>query len=105
MSFDAPLLRIRAAVRILKGEFQMKQYQKPEVFYENFVLAEHIAQCDYKLGNADTQNCAIILDRYPYDGGDLAQAGVFSGSACTTIVKEEFYCYTNGVDLPKIFQS
>lgn len=43
----------------------MKQYQKPEVFYENFVLAEHIAQCDYKLGNADTQNCAIILDHYP----------------------------------------
>ncbi len=39
----------------------MKQYQKPEVFYENFVLAEHIALCDYKLGNADTQNCAIIL--------------------------------------------
>ena len=67
MSFDAPLLRIRAAVRILKGEFQMKQYQKPEVNYENFALAEHIALCNYKLGLADVGTCKIEADRVSND--------------------------------------
>lgn len=104
MSFDAPLLRIRAAVRILKGEFQMKQYQKPEVFYENFVLAEHIALCDYKLASDDATNCKIIEDRYPYDGGDLK--GFFAGQGCDSVVKDAFYCYTNGGNgVAKIFQS
>ena len=68
MSFDAPLLRIRAAVRILKGEFQMKQYQKPEVFYENFVLAEHIALCANKLGYNDIAVCTVTDGREVDDG-------------------------------------
>lgn len=38
----------------------MKQYQKPEVFYENFVLADHIAQCNYTINAADVMNCEIV---------------------------------------------
>ena len=99
MSFDAPLLRIRAAVRILKGEFQMKQYQKPEVIYENFVLAEHIAQCNYKLGLADVGTCKIEADRVSND----IDTFIDQNDQCTT--KSEKYCYTNGSGLLSLFQS
>ena len=106
MSFDAPLLRIRAAVRILKGEFQMKQYQKPEVNYENFMLAEHIALCDYRIQSVDADTCYIIDDRFEDDGalfnGGFAKVTAESGP-CSFIVDR--YCYTNGAGMPKIFQS
>lgn len=106
MSFDAPLLRIRAAARILKGEFQMKQYQKPEVIYENFVLAEHIALCDYQIKSSDPESCTVITDRYPLDNGDLT--GLFLNSNACTMVLENFsaYCYTNGAEgVARLFQS
>lgn len=105
MSFDAPLLRIRAAVRILKGEFQMKQYQKPEVIYENFVLAEHIARCDYKLGLADVGTCKIEADRVSndIDYADWTNTFIDQNDQCTT--KSEKYCYTNGSGLLSLFQS
>lgn len=107
MSFDAPLLRIRAAVRILKGEFQMKQYQKPKVNYENFALAEHIAMCDYQIEIADPNSCSIIEDRFFDDQaefkGGFAKVRDVSGP-CNFLV--ENYCYTNGAaGMPKIFQS
>ena len=106
MSFDAPLLRIRTAARILKGEFQMKQYQKPEVFYENFVLAEHIAQCDYTLGSGDPANCKVVQDNFNDDYGDFR--GIFLNKSICSPVLDDFsrYCYTNGAaGMPKLFQS
>lgn len=106
MSFDAPLLRIRAAVCILKGEFQMKQYQKPKVNYENFALAEHIAMCDYQIGSGDPIQCKIIKDNYDGDGADFVNGFAETEphvTKCDFIVPN--YCYTNGADMPKIFQS
>ena len=106
MSYGASFLRIRTAVRILKGEYLMKQYQKPEVFFENFTLAEHIAQCGYQINMADPSDCAIIEDRFD-DGFNLA--GGFAkttdvGGSCSFLV--DYYCYTNGAaGMPKIFQS
>ena len=81
----------------------MKQYQKPEVIYENFVLAEHIAQCDYKLGLGE-HDCQIVLDRYTDDGWDF-NTGFIDSVHCDIIVSN--YCYTNGTEagMPKIFQS
>ena len=107
MSFDAPLLRIRAAVRILKGEFQMKQYQKPEVNYEDFMLAEHIALCDYRIQSGDADGCHIIDDRFEDDGaffkGGFAKV-IAENGPCS--FKVDRYCYTNGgAGMPKIFQS
>ena len=105
MSFDAPLLRIRAAGRILKGEFQMKQYQKPEVIYENFVLAEHIAQCSYKLSFADVEHCYVLEDRVndDLDYGNWTNAFVDENTSCT--LKSEKYCYTNSNISSMIFTS
>ena len=102
MSFDAPLLRVRAAARILKGEFQMKQYQKPEVFYENFVLAEHIARCDYTLNAGDVLNCEVTSDNV--EGfGDWTNAFVKDNHECKII--GEGYCYTDAAGLLSVFQS
>lgn len=106
MSFDATLLRIRAAVRILKGEFQMKQYQKPKVNYENFALAEHIALCDYRIASTDAFTCSIQEDRFDGDGDNMAGAfaKVTPDGPCSK--PYDFYCYTNGAaGMPKIFQS
>ena len=106
MSFDAPLLRIRAAVRILKGEFQMKQYQKPEVLWENFALAEHIAQCDYTLGLNDPTSCVVKKDNYDDDYGNFE--GIFLSKEACSRVLDDFtrYCYTNGAaGMPRLFQS
>lgn len=108
MSFDAPLLRIRTAVRILKGEFQMKQYQKPEVLWENFALAEHIAQCDYTIESTDEFTCKIVRDNFLDDGADFRNGfaeAKHGASVCGIIVSN--YCYTNGAEagMPRIFQS
>ena len=106
MSFDAPLLRIRAAVRILKGEFQMKQYQKPKVNYENFALAEHIAQCDYTLNTGDPASCKVFKDNFFDDYGEFA--GIFLDKNACDRVLDDFnrYCYTNGAaGMPRLFQS
>ena len=107
MSFDAPLLRIRAAVRILKGEFQMKQYQKPEVFYENFVLADHIALCDNKLSWSNINSCTVTDGR---DQGDGIFTGLFTSESniCEKPVPKdniEFYCYTNSTLDSMLFNS
>ncbi len=46
----------------------MKQYQKPD-FYENFVLAEHIALCANKLGATMTFAVFPLLKVVKYDDG------------------------------------
>lgn len=102
MSFDAPLLRIRTAVRILKGEFQMKQYQKPEVFYENFVLAEHIALCANKLEHNDIAVCTVTDGREVDDG---IITGAFTEANNNCEVKMNFYCYTNSTLSSMLFNS
>ena len=85
----------------------MKQYQKPEVFYENFMLAEHIAQCDYTLGISDPASCSVTKDNFEADGGDFR--GIFLSKNVCTRVLDDFtsYCYTNGTEagMPRIFQS
>ena len=65
----------------------MKQYQKPEVFYENFVLAEHIALCANKLGHNDIAVCTVTD----------------ANNNCT--VKMNFYCYTNSTLSSMLFNS
>ena len=80
----------------------MKQYQKPEVNYENFALAEHIAMCDYQIGSGDPIQCKIIKDNYDGDGADFVNGFAETEphvTKCDFIVPN--YCYTNGADMPK----
>ncbi len=80
----------------------MKQYQKPEVFYENFVLAEHIALCANKLGYNDIAVCTVT------DGREVTMefiTGAFTEANNKLRVKMNFYCYTNSTLSSMLFNS
>ena len=74
----------------------MKEYVKPELFYENFELSQHIAGCNLTLDSGDVMNC----DASGTIGSDFVDgAGSKKGWFVTTNicgVEVESYCYTNG---------
>lgn len=69
----------------------MKKYVKPELYYEDFELSQHIAMCDLKLSSGDPASCKIVEDRVT--GGELV-GGFLDTTACA--FSYENYCYTNG---------
>lgn len=75
----------------------MKKYVKPELFYENFELSQHIAACgiDVDLTNATQDTCATLdKDFWPGLGGTT----VFQeNTSCAIAISNiEVYCYTVG---------
>ena len=79
----------------------MKEYVKPELYYEDFELSQHIALCDLKLNLGDPSGCKVIADRVT---GGAAQGGFLDTTICD--FPYEIYCYTNGSgSMPKTFQS
>lgn len=84
----------------------MKQYVKPDLFYEDFELSQHIAACDYKINSGDANSCIVEKDRYDDDKdfGDYSGTGFAVTSVCTIVI--DSYCYTTGGNgFPRIFQS
>ena len=69
----------------------MKQYVKPELFYENFELAQHIAACGYDLNHGDVFTCKIEMDNAL---GGTAEGGFADTRVCD--FEYEDYCTTNG---------
>lgn len=69
----------------------MKEYVKPELYYESFELSQHIASCDLKLGLQSVDMCYVVDDRL---NNGLANGSFLSAGICTEIL--ENYCYTNG---------
>ncbi len=68
----------------------MKPYVKPELYYESFELAQHIAGCNITMNNTVEANCTG-------DGtiGKITSNGWFvTIDYCISI--NESYCYTNG---------
>ena len=83
-----------------------KSYVKPELFYESFVLNQHIAACgiDVTFENIDT--CTPRLDSSFWPG--LSDTVFGDGeSRCSTNVKDiDVYCYTTGTnEAGKLFNS
>ncbi len=78
----------------------MKKYVKPELFYEQFEVSQHIASCSgEQLDFGSTETCSVK---------DGPFAGFFCGSHCSTDVtgvEIEDYCYTNGEDGMSLFTS
>lgn len=75
----------------------MKQYQKPEVNYESFILAEHIAQCDYTLNSTSAETCIIKKDNV-IDGWDFEGTFLTTNELCSQKINDS-YCYTNSSGL------
>ena len=66
----------------------MKPYVKPELYYENFELAQHIAGCNVTLEASNPMDCTAtgIIDGYE-------SRSWFLNNGCTP--KLEDYCITN----------
>lgn len=75
----------------------MKKYVKPELFYEDFELSQHIAGCNLTLiENTSPMNCAGIgsIDGESLDGINNNGAWFVSGNGHCT-VETDGYCYNN----------
>lgn len=71
----------------------MKEYVKPELYYESFELSQHIAACNLTMNSSsstDPANCSASGTI----GGDWSDSWFISGPVCT--IEVEGYCYTNG---------
>lgn len=74
----------------------MKPYVKPELYYENFELAQHIAGCSMsEINSADVLNCTAEGTISSVFGTDHSSAWfVEQNKSCKDCA--EAYCYTNG---------
>ena len=81
----------------------MKNYVKPELFFESYELSQNIAACGWDMKNqSDPKDCKALGDP---DWGN-PDIYVFTEEAkCDTVL--ESYCYENSADniTMKIFQS
>ena len=83
-----------------KGENKMKEYVKPDLFYESFELSQHIAACGIDVNFENTTKCQPTLDQdetdlWPGLGGTTVFAD--GEDRCAIKTKDiEVYCYTVG---------
>ena len=85
----------------------MKEYVKPELYYESFELSQHIAACGIDMSNPTIENsCTATLDS-KFWGGLSDQVFNRDISGCSTAVEDiEVYCYTYGTtEAGKVFNS
>lgn len=75
----------------------MKPYVKPELYYESFELAQHIAGCSMsEINSVDVTSCTAKGTISSVFGTDHSDAWFVDGNnKCTT--KAEGYCYTNSL--------
>ena len=83
----------------------MKNYVKPELFFESYELSQNIAACGWDMNQADPASCEATGDP---GWGNPANITVFADANkdCKGI-NLEGYCYENSADnvTMKIFQS
>lgn len=78
----------------------MKKYVKPELFYEQFELSQHIAACSMAL-NHGADDCSLREDSPEYDVfGEL-----FADLDVCEVLPPEDYCYEAGMGGSALFTS
>ena len=82
----------------------MKKYVKPELFYEKFELAQHIADCAWELTNSTKDTCAAQADPDLLPGFPNLFASEGNGCIYTTDVYQD-YCYHDGAQGVNVFAS
>ncbi len=83
----------------------MKQYVKPDVYYEDFELSTHVATCAWNMSNqSDKYSCTAISDK---DILGVEGVVLFTNSAGCELLEEDYedYCYTNGGEGNNTFNS
>ena len=77
----------------------MKKYVKPELYYENFELSQHIAACGIDVNLGDTVNCTPTLDNDFWPGlGGVVVFDSKKGTCSLDISDIDVYCYTVGTN-------
>lgn len=80
----------------------MKKYVKPEIYYENFELSQHIADCGWELQEANENICHATGDT---DWGYPSDVFAFITGAHSCDIQPEGYCYTNGSSAVGLYKS
>lgn len=82
-----------------------KSYVKPELFYESFVLSQHIAACGIDVNQGNTNECTPTLD--PDFWFDNSTVFNNSRNDCSMDISAiEVYCYTAGTsEAGRLFNS
>lgn len=83
----------------------MKNYVKPELFFESYELSQNIAACGWDMNSNDPANCEAKGDP---GWGNPADVTVFAdANANCKGLNLEGYCYENSADnvTMRIFQS
>lgn len=85
----------------------MKKYVKPDLFYENFELSQHIAACGIDVNMEDINSCSPTLDPVFWGGlNDVVFGGEYDKACTLDINAIEVYCYTVGTnEAGKVFNS
>ena len=83
----------------------MKEYVKPDLFYESFELSQHIAVCAYDFKNASNKNdCSATGDLENFFIPD--SIAIFNNDKCNTNPESiENFCYTTGAEGYNTFNS
>ncbi len=80
----------------------MKNYVKPELFYERYELSQHIADCAWEYQNFNTSpSCELVADF-----NQTGLTGALFGEGCQIPESTlEEYCYQNSLDMNNTFVS
>lgn len=83
----------------------MKKYVKPELFYEQFELSKHIADCAWELTNSTKETCSAQADPDYLPG--FSNLFMDSSNGCVLIpgVNYEAFCYHDGAQGVNVFAS
>lgn len=83
----------------------MKNYVKPELFYERYELSQHIADCAWEYQNFNTKGCDLVAD---FDQTGLIGTLFTAEEGCSLDSNKngfEDYCYQNSADMNNTFVS
>ncbi|MDY5326071.1 MAG: hypothetical protein SPH42_04335 [Gemmiger sp.] len=85
----------------------MKPYVKPELYFESFELAQHIAACAWDMkNNNDGNSCTAEWDTTDFGGVIEGQLFNYDNNACGIKDKDVGnICYTNSEPNYRVFNS
>lgn len=86
----------------------MKKYVKPELFFEQFELSQHIADCAWELKNPTKNTCSATADPNLLPGFDGMNLFMDTSNGCVLIPGNNYvgdYCYQDSVGSTNVFAS
>ena len=82
----------------------MKQYVRPEVFFEHYELSQQVAACGWDLNQASAESCAAYYDEN-IKGQATSGPSIFNDRSYCGTTDVEGICYTTAVETNRVFNS